>query len=218
MPSGWAPSGSEPTTTRSPAGGYAASGEMVATPEDEHVFSSPASASTHDTTDEVTRAQVREAGCFRATLLRELASPEFFSTPDYDVLYRARNIRDAIFVAVHSRGCRVVLTGGIASATRAAAFSPADRDLLAYALRALKWFHRRVMLHHGLLIANAPLTPMGAPSLEPVADRASREGDTHTISTSRPPRLNTYISALFRKFGVSGRAGLTALWLGKSPP
>jgi DNA-binding CsgD family transcriptional regulator len=28
---------------------------------------------------------------------------------------------------------------------------------------------------------------------------------------------HTYITALFRKFGVSGRAGLTALWLGKSP-
>ena len=28
---------------------------------------------------------------------------------------------------------------------------------------------------------------------------------------------HTYIAGLFRKFGVSGRAGLTALWLGNSP-
>ena len=28
---------------------------------------------------------------------------------------------------------------------------------------------------------------------------------------------HTYITVLFRKFGVSGRSGLTALWLGKRP-
>jgi DNA-binding CsgD family transcriptional regulator len=27
---------------------------------------------------------------------------------------------------------------------------------------------------------------------------------------------HTYITGLFRRFGVSGRSGLTALWLGKS--
>jgi DNA-binding CsgD family transcriptional regulator len=31
-----------------------------------------------------------------------------------------------------------------------------------------------------------------------------------TIATT-----HTYITDLFRKFGVSGRSGLTALWLGK---
>lgn len=31
-----------------------------------------------------------------------------------------------------------------------------------------------------------------------------------------PATTHTYITALFRKFGVSGRAGLTALWLGNS--
>ena len=32
-----------------------------------------------------------------------------------------------------------------------------------------------------------------------------------------PATTHTYITGLFRKFGVSGRPGLTALWLGKSP-
>ena len=32
-----------------------------------------------------------------------------------------------------------------------------------------------------------------------------------------PATTHTYITALYRKFGVSGRAGLTALWLGRSP-
>ena len=41
-----------------------------------------------------------------------------------------------------------------------ARWAGADVVGLGYALRALKWFHRRVMLHHGLLIARAPLMPM----------------------------------------------------------
>ena len=56
------------------------------------------------------------------------------------------------------------------------------------------------MLHHGLLIARAPLTPM------------ERRLLAITLATT-----HTYITSLFHKFGVSGRSGLTALWLGKSP-
>ena len=56
------------------------------------------------------------------------------------------------------------------------------------------------MLHHGLLIARAPLTPM------------ERRLLAITLATT-----HTSITSLFRKFGVSGRSGLTTLWLGRSP-
>jgi hypothetical protein len=69
------------------------------TPADDHVYGLSRQSLDHGTADDVTLAQVREAGMFRARLLHQLASPEFFATPAYDVLYRARNIRDAIFVA-----------------------------------------------------------------------------------------------------------------------
>jgi DNA-binding CsgD family transcriptional regulator len=190
---------------------------MVATPEDEHVFKLSRQRLDHDTTDEVTRAQVREAGCFRATLLRELASPAFFSTPDYDVLYRARNISDAIFVACPLNEDAESYYGWYRIGDARGAFSPGDRDLLAYALRALKWFHRRVMLHHGLLIANAPLTPMERRLVSLLLTERLEKEIANDLDLT-PATTHTYISALFRKFGVSGRAGLTALWLGKSPP
>src|SRR5262245_27694135 len=53
------------------------------TPEDEQVYKFSRQRLDHGTSDEVTLAQVREAGVFRARLLRELASPEFFATRDY---------------------------------------------------------------------------------------------------------------------------------------
>ena len=48
------------------------------------------------------------------------------------------------------------------------------------------------------------------PGVEPALARLRALG--LTLATT-----HTYITDLFRKFGVSGRSGLTALWLGKSP-
>jgi DNA-binding CsgD family transcriptional regulator len=189
---------------------------MVESAKDERVYKLSRQRLDRGTPDEVTLAQVREAGSFRARLLRELASPAFVATSDYDTLYRARNIRDAIFVVSPLNEDAESYYGWYRIGDERGAFSPADRDLLAYALRALKWFHRRVMLHHGLLIANAPLTPMERRLVSLLlTERHEKEiaGDLDlTLATT-----HTYITALFRKFGVSGRAGLTALWLGNSP-
>src|SRR5262245_1095806 len=82
-------------------------------------------------------------------LLRELASQTFFGTPDHDILYRSRDVRDAIFVAFPVNEDAESYFGWYRVGEASAPFSPHDRDVLAYALRALKWFHRRVMLHHG---------------------------------------------------------------------
>src|SRR5262245_42440100 len=38
-------------------------------------------------------------------------------------------------------------------------FSASDSSLLGFAMRGLRWFYRQQLLSHGLLIANAPLTP-----------------------------------------------------------
>ncbi len=48
-----------------------------------------------------------------------------------------------------------------------------------------------------------------------LTDRVEKEiahGLGLTLATT-----HTYITDLFRKFGVSGRSGLTALWLGQAP-
>ena len=167
------------------------------------------------TTDAVTLAQVREAGTFRARLLRELAPPGFADTPDYDVLYRARDITDAIYVVIPANEDAESYFGWYRLGAAANPFTAADRDVLAYALRSLKWFQRRVMLHHGLLIAKTPLTPMQRRLVSLLLTERVEKEIAHELGITLAT-THTYITDLFRKFGVSGRSGLTALWLGKA--
>lgn len=183
------------------------------TRKDDEVYRFSRQRLDHGTTDEVTLAQVREAGVFRARLLRELAPPGFFATRDYDVLYRARNISDAIFVAFPLNEDAESYFGWYRIGAESSPFAPVDRELLAYALRALKWFHRRVMLHHGLLIAKAPLTPVERRLMSLLLTERIEKEIAHELRLTLAT-THTYITGLFRKFGVSGRAGLTALWLG----
>jgi DNA-binding CsgD family transcriptional regulator len=205
-------------TKRDPMAGWRIRGirQMDPTPEGERVYKLSRQRLDGGTTDAVTLAQVREAGVFRARLLRELAAPGFFATADYDLLYRSRNVRDAIFIACPVNEDAESYFGWYRIGEQASPFAPYDRDLLAYALRPLKWFHRRVMLHHGLLIARAPLTPMERRLVNLLlTERVEKEIAQELALT--PATTHTYITDLFRKFGVSGRSGLTALWLGKSP-
>jgi DNA-binding CsgD family transcriptional regulator len=205
-------------TDLDPLGGWRIRGirRMHPTPEDEEVYKLSRQRLDHGASDEVTRAQVRQAGVFRARLLGELAPPGFVATRDYDILYRARGVCDAIFVAFPANEDAESYFGWYRIGKEQSPFSALDRDLVAYALRALKWFHRRVMLHHGLLIAKAPLKPVERRLVsllltERVEKEIARDLGL-TLATT-----HGYITDLFRKFGVSGRSGLTALWLGKTP-
>jgi len=205
-------------TDPDPLGGWRIRGirRTATTPEDDEVYKLSRQRLDHGTTDEVTRAQVREAGVFRARLLRELASPEFVATRDYDILYRTRGVKDAIFVVSPVNEDAESYFGWYRIGHGESSFSPLDRDLLAYATRALKWFHRRVMLHHGLLIAKAPLTPVERRLVSLLlTDRVEKE-IAHDLGLTLAT-THGYVTHLFRKFGVSGRSGLTALWLGKAP-
>lgn len=94
-------------------------------------------------------------------------------------------------------------------------FTPAERDLVARALRGLKWFCRRQLLSHGLTVANAPLTTserdvlgdlLGGLSEKQIA--AARQQSPHTT--------HEYVTNIYRKFGIRNRAALMALWLGKA--
>ena len=205
-------------TEHDPLAGWRIRGirQMDPHPEAERVYRLSRQRLDGGTTDAVTRAQVRESGVFRARLLRELAPPGFFATEDYDLLYRSRNVRDAIFIACPVNEDAESYFGWYRIGEKSSPFAPYDRDLLAYALRPLKWFHRRVMLHHGLLIARAPLTPMERRLMSLLLTERVEKEIAYELALTLAT-THTYISGLFRKFGVSGRSGLTALWLGKPP-
>ena len=58
------------------------------------------------------------------------------------------------------------------------------------------------MLHHGLLIASAPLTPMERRLMSLLLTARVEKVIANELATT-----HTYITSLFRKFGVSGRSG-----------
>jgi DNA-binding CsgD family transcriptional regulator len=72
------------------------------------------------------------------------------------------------------------------------------------------------MLDHGLLIARRPLSPMERQIVSFLLTERGEKEIARDLDLT-PATTHTYITALYRKFGVSGRAGLTALWLGRSP-
>jgi DNA-binding CsgD family transcriptional regulator len=186
------------------------------TPEDDRVSRLARQRFDRGIADPVTLAQTRQAGAFRSRLMRELAPPGFSSTPEYDLLYRSRQINDAIFAAFPVNEDAESYFGWYrAGSLHREPFSELERDIVSYALRALKWFHRQVMLFHGLLVADAPLTPVERRLVSLLLTELSEKEIAQELRLA-VATTHTYITSLFRKFGVSGRPGLTALWLGSS--
>lgn len=154
------------------------------------------------------------AGSFRAHRLCDLVPASWFTAEFYRTVYLEQGVADAVYVSVPvSADCEsyFVLVRGV----DAPKFSPVERDAIGRALRALKWFHRRILLSHGLLLASAPLTLTERKVLrELLAGKADKE-----IATSLGRSIHTtreHVAALYRKFGVSSRAALLALWLGRN--
>ncbi|MET0340683.1 MAG: helix-turn-helix transcriptional regulator [Polyangiales bacterium] len=154
------------------------------------------------------------AGSFRAHRLCDLVPETWFAAEFYRTVYLEQGVGDAVYVSVPvGPDCEsyIVLMRGV-SAPR---FSVRERDAIGRALRGLKWFHRRILLSHGLLIASAPLTVAERKVLrELLAGKADKE-----IAASLARSIHTtreHVASLYRKFGVSSRAALLALWLGRN--
>jgi DNA-binding CsgD family transcriptional regulator len=165
--------------------------------------------------DESMQAHVRHAGVFRAHLLRDLVSRAWLSPRFYETGYRARQIVDVAFVVCPvNRDAESYF--GFHRTDGHPPFTRRERDLVADALRGLKWFHRQVMLSHGLLVARTPLSAMEQRVVRLLLTELSEKEIADRLGVTRGT-AHAYVTGILRKFDVSGRAGLTALWLGRTP-
>jgi DNA-binding CsgD family transcriptional regulator len=162
--------------------------------------------------DETTVSNVAGAGRFRANRLRDLVSEEWFNSPYYHVYYRGVGLSDAVFIAFPINADAESWFGVFREIGKPD-FSAEERDILAYALRGSKWFHRQLMLNRGLLIASAPLTPAERRVLQLLLSRASEKDMGVTLGLTANS-VHQYVVTIFRKFGVNSRAALMSLWLG----
>jgi len=153
------------------------------------------------------------AGTFRANRLRDLVDEEWFNSPYYRTYYQAVGKADAVWVAFPVNE-DAESWFGVYRPPEAPPFSESERDLIAYALRGIKWFHRQLMLSYGLLVAQTTLTPAERRVLHLLLTGLSEKQIAAEIERSYHT-VHEYVITIFRKFGVNNRATLMALWLGQ---
>jgi DNA-binding CsgD family transcriptional regulator len=162
--------------------------------------------------DESTVAHARLAGKYRACRLRDLVPDSWFESETYQG-YLDRGVHDSLVVAApvspQSEGYY-----GFLRMRPNDPFTEIQRATALYAMRGLTWFHRQVLLSHGLLVARSPLTPIERKVLALLLTDQSEKAIASELGLA-VTSLHTYVKDVVRKFGVSGRKGLTALWLGR---
>jgi DNA-binding CsgD family transcriptional regulator len=164
--------------------------------------------------DTTTRHGVAGAGTFRVTRLVDMVPPEWFESAYYDWTYRSMGRDDAMWAAAPVNPDAECYFG-IFRGPKAPRFTAEERDAFGYILRGLKWFHRRQMLSHGLLIAETPLTPAEKKVLHGLLTGRSEKEIAALIGQSYNT-THEHVGVLYRKFAVKNRAALMALWIGGS--
>ncbi len=135
----------------------------------------------------------------------------FQRTAHYEAFYRQRRLVDRLWAVfpVNRDSESYFLVDHVGSRRR---FSASDAELVAYALRGIKWFHRKLLLSHNLLLANMPITSaQRRVLLQLLTGRTEKEIAAHLGLT--PGTTHQYAVELYRAFGVKGRPGLMQLWL-----
>ena len=164
--------------------------------------------------DESTINHLRQAGRFRATLLREHVSPAFFQSEHYRDHYQARDISDTLFVVapVNTDTEAYFCFNRIGSKKP---FGKAELHITADTIRCLGWFHKKVLLGHGLLIASKPLTPMERKVMRYLLTELSEKQIAETLN-QKANTTHKHICNIYRKFNINSRPALMAIWLGRS--
>lgn len=167
--------------------------------------------------DESVLANVRGAGSFRVNWLPELVSPEWYESPYYLEGFVPRGVVDSIFVASPVNPAVEVYMGFDRRGSGVPRFDPIAPQILRYALRGLRWFHRERLLEQGFLLARSAPTEAEQRVLRQLLTGASERKIATALGLALPTTHN-HITTIYRKFGVRSRAGLMALWLGRGEP
>lgn len=154
---------------------------------------------------------MRNVGTFRTYSFRRELPEEWFGSAFYERHYASVGTFDAVFVGFPlNDDCESHF--GFYSRKR---FTDADIALFVYALRGIKWFHRHLMLSHGLFMASSPLTATERRVLQLLLTDASEK---HIAGRMRlaASTVHQHIVSIYRKFGINSRAGLMSLWLNRA--
>jgi DNA-binding CsgD family transcriptional regulator len=150
---------------------------------------------------------------FRVRLLFEALPAEWFEGEHYRRHYLDVGFADSISVRI-ALNDDVRMRLFVFRDAQAPRFSAEDGERLGFVMRGLRWFHRQQLLSHGLLIANAALTPAERRVLLALLDGHTEKQIAQKLDQS-PNTTHFHVKSIYAKFGMRNRAALTALWLGK---
>lgn len=145
---------------------------------------------------------------FRTYGLRRDMPKEWFDSRFYRNKFARFGVVDSIWIGFPI-SCDAESHFGFHSHTL---FTEQDTELLSYALRGIKWFHRQLMIIQGSLIAKSPLTPTERKVLRLLLTKASEKEISEQLGLA-VSTTHWHVASLFRKFSVRSRAGLMSLWL-----
>ncbi len=151
---------------------------------------------------------LRNVGRFRSYSFRRELPQAWFDSPFYKQHYGSVGTFDAVFVAFPLNDDCESHFGFYSAQT----FTDGEIRLFERAMRGLKWFHRQLMLSHGLLMASAPLTVTERRVLHMLLSRASEKEFGNHLDMA-PSTAHQHVTRIYRKFGVRSRAELMSLWL-----
>lgn len=188
---------------------------LVTGPKSQELVRNKARALEQGKADIVTIRRVAQAGRFRVHRLVDIAPEGWFESAHYRTFYEGHGHLDSLWAGIPINH-DVEIYVGLYRDTTHGWFSEADRETFAFALRGLKWFHRRQLLGEGLGVVSEPLTPTERLVLGGLL-RGSSEREIADTNGQSPHTTHDHVKRIYRKYGVSSRSALMALWLG-SPP
>ena len=168
-----------------------------------------------DTPGETSQVLAADAGHFRVYSLRSgglVDLDAFEQTQHYHYHYRQRGVSDRLWVVfplnpdVEAYYC----FDKYGSDRR---FDLDEMRLAAHALRGIKWFHRQLLLLHGLGMTESPLTPAERGVLRWLMTGLGERAIAERLGIT-PGSGHQYITTIYRKFGVRSRNALMSLWMG----
>lgn len=157
---------------------------------------------------------LRDAGQFRVNAHRKILPDTWFQSTHYKNFYEAFGITDTILVTMPISEDMESWIGLQRINHDTPHFSEGDCELLAQAVRPTRWFHQQLAHSHGLLLVDSPLTPSERRVLHALLGEWTEAEIADQLNLS-PNTVHTYSKRICNKFGVRGRTGLTALWLGR---
>lgn len=156
---------------------------------------------------------VKRAGRFRAYLQTDIVDEQWYQS-DYYLAKKAHNdLSDRLYIVTplnEDIECYICVDK-LGEQPR---FTRSDCDNAAALLRGLGWFQRQVSLSYGLHIGTAAITATERRVLQLLLTESSERQIAAALNLTYNT-VHSYVTTIYRKFDVKGRAGLTALWLGQ---